>query len=66
MLGDKLRLPDDLPAEDRVFHMLADALDDVGEEKQRLFLGKLALLLSLRLGDQRKLEELIAIARNDL
>jgi hypothetical protein len=66
MSGAKLTLPTDLPAEDRVFHMLADALDAAGEDKRQLFLAKLALLLSLRINDQRDLERLIAIARTDL
>ena len=66
MNGARLTLPADLPAEDRVFHTLADALDAAGEEKRPLFLAKLAVLLALRIDDQRELERLIAIARTDL
>lgn len=66
MSTDKLALPEELPAEDRVFHTLADALDAAGDEKQKLFLAKLALLLALRIADQGELERLIAIAKADL
>jgi hypothetical protein len=60
-----LALPDDLPAEDRVFHRLAAALDDIPADKHRLFLAKLVLLLALRHTPQ-ELEALAATAANDL
>jgi hypothetical protein len=60
-----LSLPDDLPAEDRVFHCLAGVLDDIPAGKHRLFLAKLVLLLALRHSPQ-ELETLVATAANDL
>lgn len=64
-MHNELSLPDDLPAEDRIFHSLARALDGIPPEKQQLFLAKLALLLSVRLPAQ-ELEPALAIAALDL
>jgi hypothetical protein len=57
-----------LPFEDleQVFETLAQAIDDVGAEQERLFLAKLALALSHKLGDLDQIAEAIAIARRDL
>jgi hypothetical protein len=46
--------------------LLAQAVDDVGIEQERLFLAKLALTLSHKLGDLDQITNAIEIARRDL
>jgi hypothetical protein len=57
-----------LPFEDleQIFDLLAQAVDDVGIEQERLFLAKLALTLSHKLGDLDQITNAIEIARRDL
>jgi len=57
-----------LPFEDleQVFEMLAQAIDAVGADQERLFLAKLALTLSHKLGDLDQINDAIEIARRDL
>ena len=64
MSGPKQRLTlEDL---ERLYSQLADAIDQVGEDKEALFLSKLALILARELGDPKKLAEVIDAARQDL
>ena len=51
---------------ERAFEAIAAAIDDVGAEKDRLFLAKLALALSHRLGDLDAITDAIAEAKSDL
>lgn len=51
---------------ERAFEAIAAAIDDVGTEKDRLFLAKLALALSHRLGDLDAITDAIAEAKSDL
>lgn len=57
-----------LPFEDleQVFETLAQAIDEVGAGQERLFLAKLALTLSHKLGDLDQITDAIEIARRDL
>jgi hypothetical protein len=57
-----------LPFEDleQIFDLLAQAVDDVGIEQERLFLAKLALTLSHKLGDLDQITDAVEIARRDL
>ncbi|MFI0397595.1 MAG: DUF2783 domain-containing protein [Thiolinea sp.] len=49
-----------------VYDALAEALNQVGTEKESLFLTKLALLLANQLGDQAQVEQAITTASRDL
>ena len=49
-----------------VYDALAEALNQVGTEKESLFLTKLALLLANQLGDQTQVEQAITTASRDL
>ena len=49
-----------------VYDALAEALNQVGIEKESLFLTKLVLLLANQLGDQAQVEQAIAMALCDL
>lgn len=49
-----------------VYDALAEALNQVGTDKESLFLTKLALLLANQLGDQAQVEQAIATALRDL
>ena len=49
-----------------VYDRLAEAIDAAGPERESLFLAKLALLLSRRLGERAAVEEAIAVALADL
>lgn len=53
-----------LPFEEleKVYDLLAEALDKVGEENQALFLAKLALTLAHKAGDIAIVREAIEIA----
>lgn len=57
-----------LPFEDleRIYGQLAEAIDDVGAEREALFLSKLALVLAREVGDPKKLADAIEVARRDL
>ncbi len=49
-----------------VYDALAEALNQVGTDKESLFLTKLALLLANQLGDQAQVEQAITTASRDL
>jgi hypothetical protein len=51
---------------EQVYERIAEALDDIGAERERLFLAKLALTLSHQLGDLDRIEAAIEIAKRDL
>jgi hypothetical protein len=57
-----------LPFEDleRVYDLIAAAIDRVGPERESLLLAKLALLLADRLGDYESAAEAVAAAERDL
>ena len=54
---------DDLEA---LWEHLAEAIDRAGPDRDRLFLAKLALLLTQELGNAARAAELIRIATEDL
>ena len=49
-----------------VYDALADAIYQVGTDKESLFLTKLVLLLANQVGEQAQVEEAIATALRDL
>jgi hypothetical protein len=51
---------------ERVYTLLAEAIDTVGPERETLFLAKLALTLARQVGDHDAVAETIATARLDL
>lgn len=61
-------MADALPFDDleRAFDLIAEAIDDVGEEQEILFLSKLALALAHRIGDFNEIEAAVETARRDL
>jgi hypothetical protein len=56
-----------LPFEDleKAYELIAEGIDEVGEEKQALFLAKLVLLLAHRTNDIEVIREAIASALAD-
>jgi len=51
---------------EKVYDLLAESIDEVGPEKESLFLSKLCLTLAHRIGDIAVVESAIAVARTDL
>lgn len=51
---------------ERIYDLLADAIDAVPEDKVRLFLAKFALLAAHALDDARQVAELVDNAKADL
>jgi hypothetical protein len=51
---------------ERIYALLAETLDDVGAERESLFLSKLALVLAREIGDHDKVALAIETARRDL
>ncbi len=51
---------------ERLYDVLAQAIDEAGPEKSELFLAKLALLLADALGDADKACQLVRNALDDL
>lgn len=51
---------------ERVYDLMAEAIDAVGTDKEVLFLSKLCLVLANRLGNEEQVRECIAIASEDL
>ena len=49
-----------------VYDALAEAINQVGTDKESLFLTKLVLLLANQVGEQAQIEKAIAIALRDL
>ena len=51
---------------ERIYSQLADAIDQVGADKEALFLSKLALILERELGDPERIHEAVEAAKQDL
>jgi hypothetical protein len=51
---------------EKVYDMVAAAIDEAGPALESLFLSKLCLTLAHNVGDLSVIEEAIAIARSDL
>ncbi len=51
---------------ERAFDVIADAIDQVGEEHETLFLSKLVLALAHRISDFNEIEAAVETARRDL
>lgn len=47
---------------ERIYDLMAEAIDAVGTDKESLFLAKLCLSLANELGDEELIRECIAIA----
>ncbi len=56
----------DEAALERIYDAMADALDRVGEDREPVFLAKLALALAALSGDERAVLDAIAVAERDL
>jgi len=48
---------------EQVYDLVARAIDEVGEDNESLFLGKLCIVLAHRVGDLASVAEAIRIAR---
>ena len=57
-----------LPFEDleQAFDLVAKSIDDVGEDREKLFLSKLVLALAHRVSDFETIEAAVEIAKRDL
>ena len=51
---------------EELYDRLANAIDDVGSDKESVFLAKLVLLLSRQIGDPKVLNAAISDARSHL
>ena len=51
---------------ERIYDLVAEAIDKVGPEKESLFLSRLCLSLANELGDEEQVRECINIAGKDL
>tara|TARA_B100001939_G_scaffold201362_1_gene173037 strand:- start:7236 stop:7412 length:177 start_codon:yes stop_codon:yes gene_type:complete len=51
---------------EQIYDLMAETLDEVGEDRHALFLAKLSLTLAHKLGDADAVREAITIAREDL
>lgn len=51
---------------ERIYDLMAEAVDTVGRDKEALFLAKLSLALANRLGDEEQIRECIATAGQDI
>ena len=51
---------------ERIYDLVAEAIDKVGPEKEALFLSKLCLALANELGDEELVHECIDIAGKDM
>lgn len=56
----------DFPGLERVYDLLANTIDDVGQDNEALFLSKLCLLLAHEIPDISKIEAAIAVASLDI
>ncbi|MEJ2760632.1 MAG: DUF2783 domain-containing protein [Gammaproteobacteria bacterium] len=50
---------------ERIYDLIAEAIDAAGPEKEALFLSKLCLTLANELGDEEQVRKCIAIAGQD-
>jgi len=48
---------------ERVYELLANTIDEVGKDKEVLFLSKLCLILANQIPDISKIEDAVAVAR---
>jgi hypothetical protein len=62
MIMSKLK-PEQL---ERIYDLMAEAIDAAGPDKESLFLSKLCLALANQLGDKKCIQECIAIAARDI
>ena len=46
-----------------VYELLADTIDEVGKDKEAMFLSKLCLLLAHQIPDIGKIEKAVAVAK---
>ncbi len=51
---------------EKVYDLVAVSIDEVGPEKQSLFLSKLCLTLAHNISELSVIEDAIAVARSDL
>jgi hypothetical protein len=51
---------------ERIYAMLAAAVDDIDPDRERLFLAKAALLLALTLDDPKAVGNILSRCRHDL
>lgn len=60
--------PANLPFEDleSIYALLAETIDDIGAEREALFLSKLALILAQEIGDHGKVVAAMEVARRDV
>lgn len=53
----------DFPDLERVYELLAQTIDEVGRDKEALFLSKLCLILAREIPELSKIEAAVAVAR---
>lgn len=53
----------DFPDLERVYELLAQTIDEVGRDKEALFLSKLCLILAREIPDLSKIEAAVAVAK---
>ena len=51
---------------ERIYAMLAAAIDDIDPDRERLFLAKVALLLALTIDDPEAVSDILTRGRHDL
>lgn len=51
---------------ERIYDLMAEAIDAAGRDKEALFLSKLCLLLAENVGDESTVKECIEMAEKDL
>jgi hypothetical protein len=51
---------------ERIYDLIAEAIDAAGPDREALFLSKLALALANRLGDEERVRECISVASRDI
>jgi hypothetical protein len=61
-----MTIPAGISAVEESYMLLAEAITEIGPEREVAFLARLALLLSIRLGDNAALREAIAAAKAEV
>ena len=51
---------------EQIYALLANAVDGIGPDQERLYLAKVAILLALRLDDPDAVAEILSRCRSDL
>lgn len=59
-----IRKPDD--NNEQIYALLANAVDGIDPDQERLYLAKVAILLALRLDDPDAVAEILSRCRSDL